>query len=153
MMDDGQIYEMMMARYGKVEWEQQDRWIDMSGWKVWRNNGHHTSKTRPINDLDPHYTNDAFRDRDHLVWGSATEECSWDYSDRLWQWDYEAAKNAGQIANDAIGSGCPRGSALYFEKWLSAYFGKPIELVGLITGVNRATGYSYKVYGYREVGP
>lgn len=93
----------------------------------------------------PHYTDEHFR-KEQTVFGRATPGLSYDYSDRLWQWDYEKAKQAAKIAD---ASGFTVRSANYYECYLSAYFDKPIELKHIIAGVNHSNGYPYCIFGYK----
>jgi hypothetical protein len=69
----------------------------------------------------------------------------YDYSDRLWQWDFDKSKAAIQAANesDAISK-----TARWYEVYLSSYFGQPVEIKHIIAGVNHSNGCPYRVYGY-----
>jgi hypothetical protein len=95
---------------------------------------------------NPHYTDSRF-DKEQTIYGKAQKGLSYDYSDRLWQWDWDKAQNAWQSVKDAnVNKHTQRGHEMY----LSTYFDKPIELRHIIAGINRSNGYSYLVYGYRD---
>lgn len=70
----------------------------------------------------------------------------YNYSDRLLQWDYNKHSEAHKIAKEKTSDK----TALYYEYYLSAYFGKPIEILHILAGVNVSNGYSYLVFGYKE---
>lgn len=81
-----------------------------------------------------------------VLWGRKEKGLEWNYSDRLWQWDYDKAKKASEVAS---ASGALQNTAGWHEAYLNAYFEKKtIELRCIIGGCNVATGYAYYVYGY-----
>jgi hypothetical protein len=92
----------------------------------------------------PHYT-DRRWDRPQLIYGKEckTDECN--YSDRLWEWDYETAYGASEACR--LKGITPR-TAWWVEAWLSEYHQKPVTLKYILGGCNLATGYEYYVYGY-----
>lgn len=97
--------------------------------------------------LSPHYYHDMpMFEREQVVFGKKEDGLDWEYSDRLWQWDYKKAEDSWKVANEA---GHVKGSANAIQAYLSAYFWKPINLVCVISGVNRGNGYPYNVYGFR----
>ena len=110
--------------------------------------------------LNPHYSDDRFNSKvswkAQTVFGLEPEDRSghpelhYVYSDRLEQWDYSKSQSAWQKALDAR---APRDSAEFLEVYLATYFGKPLEVVHVMAGVNCSTGYSYWVAGYREKAP
>ena len=108
-------------------------------------------KDMPLN-TNPHYTDRRFNTA-QTVFGKPSKsdrghkDLSYDYSDRLWQWDYDKAKRAAEIANETDAT--PK-SARWYEAYLSAYFDKPIEIVHILAGVNVSNGYAYAVFGYRD---
>jgi hypothetical protein len=101
---------------------------------------------------NPHYTDNRFKEP-QTIFGKPAKSpyghshLSYDYSDRLWEWDYDKAEASVEIANK---SNVPKGSCLWFEVYLSAYFGYQIELEHIIAGVNHSNGYPYCVYGYKR---
>ena len=97
--------------------------------------------------LSPHYLHDmpTFRS-DQVVFGKEEDGLNWEYSDRLWGWDWDKAKAAWQKSIDECHT---KGSADQVESFLSLYFGKPVDLVCVISGVNRGNGYPYNVYGFK----
>ena len=98
----------------------------------------------PIDNISPHYTNPRFKTA-RTVWGAEEEGLSYDYSDRLWEWDYDKAKAASQSASATA----KRGTAQWFQDYLSAYYGEPVELCYIMAGFNLGNGYPYQVFGYR----
>lgn len=101
--------------------------------------------------LSPHYLHDMpMFETDQIVFGVDTGDLHWDYSDRLWQWDWDKAEVSWKIAGEiAAANGYKDKSANHIQAYLTAYFDKPIELVCVVSGVNRSNGYPYSVYGYR----
>jgi hypothetical protein len=102
--------------------------------------------TAPIHNINPHYTNDRFRDA-QLVWGSANvKNGGWDYSDRILQWDYDKATKAWDKARAKFTPNSPA----FFQEYLRIFFDAPnLELVGVQAGFNVSNGYPYQVFGYR----
>lgn len=97
--------------------------------------------------LSPHYLHDMpMFEKEQVVFGKEEEGLSWEYSDRLWEWDRDKAKASWEVANSA--GHAPR-SANAIEAYLTAYFDKPVSLVCVISGVNRGNGYPYSVYGFK----
>lgn len=97
-------------------------------------------------ETNPHYTDDRFSEP-QTVFGAEVKGLSYDYSDRLWQWDSKKAEAATEIAKQ---SGHVIRSANWYQVYLSAYFGYEVELVHVVAGVNRSNGYPYAVFGYRQ---
>lgn len=71
----------------------------------------------------------------------------YNYDDRLWQADYDKSRKAWEEAEK---SGLKLHTPAIHEAYLAAYFGKPVELLHIVAGVNRGNGYPYLVYGYRH---
>lgn len=110
--------------------------------------------TNPIANLTPHYTNEFYREA-RTVWieqgykadgaYGTIKGVSYDYSDRIWQWDWNKA-DAARLAVDAS---IDRRSPAFIQAFLRGYFGKPeLKLVHVMAGFNLSNGYSYQVYGY-----
>lgn len=76
----------------------------------------------------------------------------YDYSDRLLEWDREKMLSAIEHADAVTGAKDWRAkkTARYIQEYLRFYYGKPIQLVHVIAGVNRSNGYPYLVYGTRD---
>lgn len=107
-------------------------------------------KDKPL-ETTPHYTDTRFQ-KEQTIFGKRPESpyghtgLHYDYSDRLWEWDYKKSKKAAKIAAE---SGATPKSCRWYEVYLSAYFGKSIEIEHIIAGVNRSNGYPYCVFGYK----
>ena len=93
----------------------------------------------------PHYTDERFR-KEQTVFGAEESNLSYDYDDRIRQWDYQKHEMAWDLAKK---TGHKVGSQRFYEAYLSKYFGKPILLKHVIAGVNRGNGYPYVVFGYK----
>lgn len=117
--------------------------------------------TIPYRDLWPHYTDRRFTERSggmtvFLAEGKKihkehdtdfVEGASYEYSDRLAQWHgNDKCDEASQKAKAVAGSA---DSAQYYEEYLRALLNNPkLELVHIVSGVNRSNGWDYRVYGY-----
>jgi hypothetical protein len=83
-----------------------------------------------------------------VVFGEERDGLSWDYSDRLWQWDHEKCKRSSEAAKE---SGAKPRTARFALVMLQYYYDDPnLELVCIMTGFNPSNGYDYYVYGYRR---
>lgn len=107
-------------------------------------------KDKPL-ETSPHYTDKRFNNEQTVFGkipqsGYGHDNLHYDYSDRLWQWDYKKAEEAIAKANQ---SGSVPRSCKYYEAYLSAYFGKDVEIGHIVAGVNRSNGYPYCVFGYK----
>ena len=102
-------------------------------------------KDKPLETF-PHYTDNRFEE-EQTVFGRKEEGLGYNYSDRLWEWDYNKSKQAYATADE---SGLVKNSCRYFEAYLSAYFGRPIEIGHIVAGVNHSNGHPYCVFGYRD---
>ncbi len=89
----------------------------------------------------PHYTDDYWNTA-RLVYGKEQRCQEVNYSNRFWQWDWDAADKAGKACKEM------EDTPARAEKWLSVYHGKPVMLRYIMAGCNVATGYAYYVYGY-----
>lgn len=104
------------------------------------------SKTGPLH--RPHYSDRRFASgQTHTLYGCEEEGLHYVYSDRIWQWDYEKAERASDYAKSVHGH---VQTPLWYETYLSAYLGIPVDLVHIIGGVNMSSGYEYYAFGYRE---
>lgn len=102
--------------------------------------------------LHPHYSDERFK-KERTVFGPEPknsyghEGLTYNYSDRLVQWDSSKHAAAWSKAQE---SRAPRDSASFLEVYLTAYYSKPIEVVHVVAGVNHSNGYPYWVVGWRE---
>lgn len=101
-----------------------------------------------IINVNPHYSDPDFQNKEQTIFGKKEKELHYVYSDRLCQWDYKKAELATEIANKKKER--KSNTCAYYEIYLSKYYDKPIEIKHIVAGVNRATGYSYLVFGYIE---
>ncbi len=114
--------------------------------------------TQPIANLDPHYTNSHYREP-RTVWiakgykangrnGTVNQSgVGYDYSDRIWQWNWEKARSL----TETIDASLDRRSPAFIQEFLRGFFDdQTIELVHVMAGFNPSNGYSYRVYGYKR---
>lgn len=116
-----------------------------------------TSDKSVILKTNPHYSDERFK-KPQTVFCTTPDKIklehnipyikglSYVYSDRLIQWDWKAHDNAWEYASEKY----PKKTANFYEKYLSIYFKKEIELIHIVSGVNRSNGYSYQIFGYKE---
>jgi hypothetical protein len=93
----------------------------------------------------PHYTRMDLWRHAQLIYGVECETQQADYSDRLWEWDHEAARRATEECN---ARNLPANTAMCIEQWLCFYHNKPVLLRYIMAGSNWSNGYPYYVYGY-----
>jgi len=99
----------------------------------------------------PHYSDERFaRGREHTLFGATSKGLTYEYSDRLWQWDYDKAqRSSGWATSDHPWA--RNGSPAWWEIYLSAYFDRPwLSLRHIIGGVNVSSGYEYYIFGFRD---
>jgi hypothetical protein len=110
---------------------------------------------QPIANLQPHYTDEYYREA-RTVWIAdgykpndaygAIRGIEYNYSDRIWQWDWNKADGLYK----SIDSTLDRRSPAFLQEFLRQYFDKPeLELVHVMAGFNVSNGYPYQVYGYK----
>ena len=95
----------------------------------------------------PHYTEDDFKNAQLVFGNDQIVGLSWDYSDRLQEWNYQKNEDAWTKAKE---SGCVARSADFYQVYLSEYYNKPIRLYAVMAGVNCSNGYPYAVFGHKE---
>jgi len=89
----------------------------------------------------PHYSDERWRDA-QLIYGTQGKTDEGAYSDRLWQWNYEAAERASAATKGMSDS------AARWEKWLSEYYQRPVVVRYILGGVNWSSGYNYYYVGF-----
>lgn len=119
-----------------------------------------TSDDSVVLEINPHYTDHRFKKpRTIFCTEPSTLEddgfgnlyapgCHYDYSDRIYEWDYDKAKQAENAADE---DGHKHKTAKWLRAYLSHLYGKDVELVHVIAGVNHSNGYPYCVFGTRDV--
>jgi hypothetical protein len=70
------------------------------------------------------------------------------YSDRLQQWDYEKYERCCEEHPKAWRR--PVGDRAAMSAWMTAYMGKPVDVVALAEGCNVSSGYPYWIVWFRE---
>lgn len=116
-----------------------------------------------IRNLMPHYTDMRFQ-RARTVYLDAAYKLNneeyptvpkgvkvgYDYSDRLWQWNWTKANTTRKQANEQHAA---HDTAACLETWLRLYFDKPnLKLIHVLAGFNVSNGYPYQVFGYLAEG-
>lgn len=99
-----------------------------------------------ISNLYPHYTDKRFKEP-QTVWGAEEEGLTYEYSDRIRQWDYDKAKAASESAS----AKAQKDTAKWFTFYLSHYYDKPVVLRHIMAGFNVGNGYPYQIFGFRFV--
>lgn len=81
------------------------------------------------------------------LWGTPRSDDVAVYSDRLFQWD----NVAWERSNEAVpGKRFDQMSKADADKFMSAYYEKPIDVSALAEGCNVSNGYPYWILWYRE---
>ena len=91
----------------------------------------------------PHYS-DRQWDEPNTIFGKDTTNLTYNYSDRLIQFNYENHKKGEEKAKSITGN-----TARYWLEYLKGYHGKDIDLQWIGAGRNRSNGYPYWVLGYK----
>lgn len=92
-----------------------------------------------------HYSNPHWN-KEQTVWGQKVNGLHYDYSDRLFQWDYKKADESFKKATEEHG---PKLTPKKIQTYLSLYHDKPVEIKHILAGVNQSSGYPYWCYGYK----
>ena len=112
------------------------------------------SKTKIIDDLFPHYTskNKAhFSNAGNLAFGIEKPDMTVDYLDRLGEFDRGAYNRAYDVLEatrpeDVVAWRYSK-TADYWERWLTEYYAKPVDLHCIFNGV-QPNGYAWVAFGY-----
>lgn len=111
---------------------------------------------RYLNDFAPHYSRDAERLKRHggefTIFGAPQEGLKYDYSDHLANWDRDKSARSYAAAVEKYPLSPPpykKVSVELVQEYLSLYFGEPVEVMHIVSGVNMSNGYPYQVFGYR----
>lgn len=91
-----------------------------------------------------HYTSEWFKTA-RTVYGTERLGLEYNYSDRLCESNIDAHRKAVEAANV---SHAPKGSCLWWEEYLSSYWGHSTKIHHILAGFNLLSGYSYLVFGY-----
>ena len=129
--------------------------LDTWGYKTRHATGYPTTfdKNKPLK-TQPNYADTKFK-KPQTIFGDKPKSdfghsyLHYDYSDRLWQWDYDKAEFSTDVANKS--NATPK-TCLWFEAYLSSYFEKTVKIEHIIAGVNHSNGFSYLVFGYKFIG-
>jgi hypothetical protein len=93
---------------------------------------------------NPHYSDNRF-DKEQTIFGKEEKGLGYDYSDRIWQWNYDKAEQATEHASTKY---TPH-TANWYQEYLSFFFDKKITLKHVVAGVNKSSGYPYLIFGYK----
>ena len=74
-------------------------------------------------------------------------DCLYTYSDHLERWNNDLSEHATIAANDSCK---PKNTPAWIEEYLSHYYGKKVDLVHVLQGVNLSDGHPYRIYGTRR---
>jgi hypothetical protein len=107
-------------------------------------------------ETSPHYTDQRFKKpqtvfcsepdklKDDGFGNAIIEGCHYDYSDRIYEWDGDKAREAAKATTEA---GYKPRTAKWYQAYLHYFYGKDVKLVHIVAGVNHSNGYPYCVYG------
>ena len=84
-----------------------------------------------------------------FLWGEPEKGCEAVYSDRLAQWDYDKAAAAAKSVAD-LGSRYGYWGKDGTSKYLTTYFGRPVEALAAAEGCNVGNGFPYWVFWFRD---
>jgi hypothetical protein len=108
-------------------------------------------KTDVINDFLHYRSVPAGTSGERTIYGDKEDDLFYAYDDRLYQWDYEKAKSSREeVLRDKK---IKPHTCAFYEKWLSLYYSKPIDLRHILIGVNVSSGFQYMVFGFLEKTP
>ena len=127
-----------------------DAQVDMRGWYSV------DDKSKPVTAY-PHYSDRRLIDNKIHVFGGYNHDNVYGmfpadsnaYSDRLYQWDKGKDKEARNLAREKhppAHNG--EKSTLYYEAYLSHYYGRPVEMVQIIGMVNASNGYPLAFFSW-----
>lgn len=85
----------------------------------------------------PHYSNDDWY-QGQLLYGREQKSDGGDYSDRLWQADYQ---KADRVSRELTDEGFRPRTARRWQEFVSRYYGKPCAITYIIGQVNQSNGY------------
>jgi len=91
----------------------------------------------------PHSTSERFR-TEQTIFGRKKEGLTYEYSDRLRQWDALKYQEGIELAEVSL---TPQRSADYFEILLSHYYDKRVRIEHILA--SHSDGYAYWVFGFR----
>lgn len=85
---------------------------------------------------------------EHYLWGEKTKDSEAVYSDRLAQWDHTKHRDAVEAVADLK---CRYGhwGQAGTSKFLSSYYGKPVNAIAVAEGCNVSNGYPYFVFWFK----
>ena len=118
----------------------------------WRNGRSATGYTDRYRWVEPNRDNRTKEEwpysySDHYLWGAPGKDHHAVYSDRLGQWDGDAWKRACAAVPKKSLSQFSQSDA---DKFMSAYYGKPIKVSALAEGCNVSSGYPYWILWFAE---
>lgn len=93
----------------------------------------------------PAWTDERFFE-EQTVFGGHEDGLTYEYEDRLCEWDGEKAREAKGVANMKAG---PR-TARWYSAFLSAYHGRAVVVKHVTVHINRSNGYPVYCLGYGD---
>lgn len=92
-----------------------------------------------------HYTKPKFRNETTIFGGGGEDGLTYNYMDRLFQWDKNKYRESESVAKAKT----DKDTAEWYEVFLSHYFDKQIDVRHIVASVG-GNGYSYYAIGYVE---
>jgi len=84
---------------------------------------------------------------DVTVFGKGEEGITYEYDDRIMQWDYHKHEKAILHANSKV----EEETKTWYVEYLNFYYDKKIDLRHILQGCNRSNGFPYLVFGFKEI--
>lgn len=93
------------------------------------------------------YSSQRFK-RESVIFGKDVPKLSWQYSDRLREFDYDKHDKAMTAASENNESN----TAAWWEAYLSFYFDADVEIVCIMGVADKSSGHPIHALGYRVKG-
>ena len=101
-------------------------------------------------DTFAHYSDPRFYSGEtKTIFGKEEEGLFYNYDDRLVEWDAELEKASRKAADVSTNNASNTGK--WFQEYLSNYYKHEVELRHILIEVNVSNGFSYLVFGTRNV--
>jgi hypothetical protein len=85
-------------------------------------------------------------DKERTIFGEKEPDLFYNYSDRLYEWDYEKHRRANEYAGLVAQ---PKTAAFYAAMLSYFHDGAEVSLRHIIAGCNRSNGFPYLIFGYK----
>jgi hypothetical protein len=94
----------------------------------------------------PHYSDRSW-DTAQVMFGKEEKGLTWEYSDRLWQWDHKKSQESYSMAGETHGLHTPA----YYQEYLRLFYDDAkLQLKCIKGGTNSSSGFAYYVFGFKR---